>query len=108
MSPQGIEVSGGFPLCGRAVVVRRRGRDGTRFVSCSGYPAGEWSLDYDDALAALARQLDELCNQTAAHPVDLSRALREVVTYAHPDHWPAATELADGDCEAAGLTSGIP
>jgi len=87
------------PECGAGLRIRRRRRDGERFLGCRRYPGCRYATDYDAVLGGLAldeahRELDELRCGRAPAPVDLGRELRAVIAVAHPDKWPQASELA--------------
>jgi hypothetical protein len=98
VNPIGVRLSGECPKCGSDIVVRRRRVDGSRFVSCVGYPECRWAGDYDEALERIADQLTDLrdevkrlrAREPSAGP-DLSRALLGIIRLAHPDKWQGAS-----------------
>lgn len=84
--------------------LRLSGNDGQPFLSCSGYPGCKFAEDWDphvsrlaDEVGELRREMEQLRAQvkrgSGSHP-DISRALRAIIAFAHPDRWPEAPKLA--------------
>lgn len=101
----GLRISSDCPKCTRPLVRRTRRRDGNPFLSCSGYPRCDFAEDYDSKLNDLVGEVDELRREVSAlrHQVvrggpraEVDRELRGVITFAHPDRWPDAQDLAHG------------
>lgn len=95
------------------LVRRTRRSDGGAFLSCSSYPDCKFAEDLDPHLAKIAVELNALRAEIAVLRADLANAkthgggggasnseiakkLRDVIAFAHPDRWPAASILAHG------------
>lgn len=101
-------LAGECPRCKSPLVRRTRRTDGNAFLSCSGYPACKFAEDWDPHVARLSEDVDALRSEVAqlrselargrrsSHTPDISRELRDVIAFAHPDRWPQSSDLAHG------------
>lgn len=109
MMSSAVRLSGDCPRCGEPLVRRTRRSDRQPFLSCSGYPACRFAEDWDSHISNLARDIQGLrdevqglrselrsksSNGAGATTSDVSRALREIIAFAHPDRWPKAAEIS--------------
>jgi ssDNA-binding Zn-finger/Zn-ribbon topoisomerase 1 len=84
-----VILSGSCPLCGCALLQRRRRVDGAPFLGCTGYPACAYTCDYDalqriyDANAQLQLEVAQL--RAANDTTTLRRHLRALAFEFHPD-----------------------
>jgi ssDNA-binding Zn-finger/Zn-ribbon topoisomerase 1 len=82
-------LTGDCPNCGEPLAVRRRRKDGERFIGCSAFPQCRWSCDFDLALQEALEDWqanDPGSNSNhRSHGIDWDRELRALITMVHPD-----------------------
>lgn len=93
-----VRITGDCPECGWSIVVRHRRNDAHRFLGCSRYPLCNWTGVYDDHVQQLVDEVARLQEElrSKVRVADMTRELRDAITFAHPDRWPNAADLANG------------
>lgn len=92
-----LRIAADCPSCNRDLV-RRRGSNGD-FLGCSGFPRCKFTEPYEWSLEQLNKQVvaygyDSSWFRDAISEV--KKTVRDVILFAHPDRWPAASNVTNG------------
>lgn len=92
-------------MCRGEIVRKSNKRDGNQFLGCSQWPSCKFTEAWDSDVAALCERMQNLESELAAVKVsianrnnaDISKSLRTIIAFAHPDKWPSEFhELSHG------------